>query len=102
MFRASQESPWVINVGSEPAPLERALHAIVLFLIVLLLSFFSTPLPAATSTAPRPNIVFILADDLGYSDLGCYGSEIQTRNLDQLAASGIRLSQFYTTPRCCP
>jgi arylsulfatase A-like enzyme len=57
---------------------------------------------AAPSPAPRPNIVLILADDLGYSDLGCFGSEIATPNLDRLAARGIRLTQFYTTPRCCP
>lgn len=51
---------------------------------------------------PRPNIVLIMADDLGFSDLGCFGSEISTPNLDQLAAGGLRLNQFYTTPRCCP
>ncbi|MET0300798.1 MAG: arylsulfatase, partial [Flavitalea sp.] len=50
----------------------------------------------------RPNIVLIMADDLGYSDLGCYGGEIQTPNLDRLAANGIRFSQFYNTSRCCP
>ncbi|MDO8540528.1 MAG: arylsulfatase [Opitutaceae bacterium] len=50
----------------------------------------------------RPNIVLILADDMGYSDLGCYGSEIATPNLDQLAARGVRFRQFYTYPRCCP
>jgi arylsulfatase len=54
------------------------------------------------AAAPRPNIVVILADDLGYSDLGCYGSEIATPNLDELAGKGLRLTQFYTTPRCCP
>jgi arylsulfatase len=57
---------------------------------------------AAENKAPRPNIVLILADDLGYSDLGCYGSEIPTPNLDRLAANGVRMTQFYTTPRCCP
>lgn len=57
---------------------------------------------AAETNAPRPNIVLILADDLGYSDLGCYGSEISTPNLDRLAATGTQLTQFYTTPRCCP
>ncbi|MEY3459341.1 MAG: hypothetical protein RL215_2498 [Planctomycetota bacterium] len=50
----------------------------------------------------RPNIVFILADDLGYSDLGCYGSEIQTPNLDALASNGLRFTQFYNTARCWP
>src|SRR6188472_706476 len=56
--------------------------------------------PAAA--APKPNIVFILADDLGYSDLGCYGGEIATPQLDQLAADGIRFTQFYNTARCWP
>ncbi len=50
----------------------------------------------------RPNIVFILADDLGYSDLGCYGSEIETPNLDKLATNGLRFTQFYNTARCWP
>jgi arylsulfatase A-like enzyme len=50
----------------------------------------------------RPNIIVILADDLGFSDLGCYGSEIPTPNLDKLARGGLRFSQFYNTPRCCP
>lgn len=50
----------------------------------------------------RPNILLILADDLGYSDLGCYGGEIRTPNLDRLAAGGIRFRQFYNTTRCCP
>src|SRR5690348_15336298 len=50
----------------------------------------------------RPNILVILADDLGYSDLGCFGGEIRTPNLDALAMDGVRLSQFYTTARCCP
>jgi arylsulfatase A-like enzyme len=52
--------------------------------------------------ARRPNIVLILADDMGFSDLGCYGSEIQTPNLDKLAAGGLRFTQFYNTARCCP
>lgn len=50
----------------------------------------------------RPNIVLILADDLGYSDLGCYGGEIPTPHLDKLAAGGTRLTQMYTTARCSP
>lgn len=50
----------------------------------------------------KPNILLIVADDLGFSDLGCYGGEIETPNLDQLAENGLRLTQFYTTGRCCP
>ena len=53
-------------------------------------------------TDEKPNIVFILADDLGYSDLGCYGGEIATPNLDALAADGLRFTQFYNTARCWP
>ena len=49
-----------------------------------------------------PNVILIMADDLGFSDLGCYGGEIQTPNLDQLATNGIRFSQFYNTGRCWP
>ena len=54
------------------------------------------------AAADKPNIVFILADDLGWSDLGCYGSEIETPNLDALAAGGLRFTQFYNTARCWP
>ncbi len=55
---------------------------------------------AATNT--RPNIVVILVDDMGYSDIGCYGAEIHTPNLDKLASSGLRFTQFHNTARCCP
>lgn len=54
------------------------------------------------SKKPRPNIILIMADDLGYSDLGCYGGEISTPNLDYLASRGLRFSSFYNTSRCCP
>ena len=50
----------------------------------------------------RPDIVLILADDLGFSDLGCYGGEIRTPNLDRLGRAGVRLAQFYNTARCSP
>lgn len=49
-----------------------------------------------------PNIVLIMSDDMGFSDLGCYGSEINTPHLDQLADHGLRFTQFYNTARCCP
>lgn len=57
---------------------------------------------AGTPERTRPNIVLLFADDLGYSDLGCFGSEIDTPNLDALAASGVRLTQMYNAARCCP
>ena len=62
---------------------------------------------AEEHTAPRPNILLILADDVGFSDVGCYGGEIHTPNIDQLAATGLRFTQFYNGaaaahpgPRC--
>ncbi len=58
---------------------------------------------AATEEPPRPNILFLLADDLGYGDLGCYGSEhARTPNLDRLAADGTRFTQFYVSTVCSP
>ena len=63
------------------------------------------PFDQATSTGlstgqVRPNIVVIMTDDLGFSDLGCYGAEIETPVLDKLAAEGLRFSQFYNTAKC--
>ncbi len=52
--------------------------------------------------ADKPNIIVILSDDMGYSDIGCYGGEIQTPNLNRLAEGGLRFTQFYNTARCCP
>jgi arylsulfatase A-like enzyme len=56
----------------------------------------------SSDAADKPNVVVILADDLGFSDLGCYGSEIATPNLDGLAKEGLRFTQFYNTARCWP
>ena len=50
----------------------------------------------------RPNIIVILADDMGYSDIGCFGSGIRTPNLDSLGYNGLRFSQMYNSARCCP
>lgn len=77
----------------------------VLVLVVLLLA--AQP---ATSLAPvavqrasaRPNIIIVMSDDMGWSDIGCYGGEIATPNLDGLAANGLRFTQFYNNARCCP
>ncbi len=57
---------------------------------------------AADPTAKKPNVIMIIADDMGYSDLGCYGGEIETPNLDRLAQHGLRFTQFYNTARCWP
>lgn len=52
--------------------------------------------------AARPNIGLVMSDDMGYSDIGCYGGEIDTPNLNRLADHGLRFTQFYNTARCCP
>jgi len=54
------------------------------------------------NSSARPNIILIMADDMGYSDLGCFGGEVDTPNIDSLAANGVRFTQFYNTARCCP
>lgn len=56
----------------------------------------------ARAADPKPNVLLILADDLGFSDLGCYGGEIDTPNLDALAKNGLRFTRFYNTARCWP
>ena len=57
---------------------------------------------APNTTQQRPNIIVMMADDMGISDIGCYGSEIHTPNIDKLASGGLRFTQFYNTARCCP
>jgi arylsulfatase A-like enzyme len=74
----------------------------ILIAVALLFSFSKFRNEKRTMKAKRPNILLILADDLGYSDIGCYGGEVQTRNLDYLAENGIRFRSFYNTSRCCP
>jgi len=59
-------------------------------------------LPRQDQDDERPNIMVIMADDMGFSDLGCYGGEIDTPNVDRLAEGGIRFTQFYNAARCCP
>ena len=53
-------------------------------------------------TDKRPNIILFMVDDMGYSDIGCYGGEILTPNIDALASKGVRFTQFYNTSRSCP
>ncbi|TWT85005.1 Arylsulfatase [Planctomycetes bacterium CA13] len=55
-----------------------------------------------TSAEDRPNIVLIMVDDMGWSNIGCYGGNVETPNLDELAANGVRFNQFYNGARCCP
>ncbi len=71
-------------------------------LITALATSIAGQVSPSSPSPSRPNIVVILADDLGFSDLGCYGGEIKTPNLDRLAADGLRFTQFYNTARCWP
>jgi arylsulfatase len=106
---------------TRPAPTRRAANSEVLSMAMNRRRFLSTVGSAAlgawgaaaqvfgrgafaapAAPARRPNILVIMADDMGFSDIGCYGSEIQTPNLDGLAARGMRFTQFYNTARCCP
>jgi arylsulfatase len=78
-------------------------RSICLLVSVLVLGLVVAGRPGFAAEPPRkPNILVILADDMGYSDLGCYGSEIRTPNLDGLAKNGLRFTQFYNTARCWP
>lgn len=74
----------------------------IVHLLIGILPFFTLPLCPATAADGKPNIIFILADDLGYGDLGCYGQKkIQTPNIDRLAAEGMRFTQFYSGASVC-
>jgi arylsulfatase len=73
-----------------------------LFLLSILLGWLSAQTAISAESTRPPNVVVIMADDLGYSDLGCYGGEIATPNLDGLAQQGLRYSAFYNTARCWP
>jgi arylsulfatase A-like enzyme len=90
---ASSKLRWVKSVGCSVAQKPMRLT------FALLLCLISQSLLADIS---RPNILLILADDLGFSDLGCYGSEVPTPHLDALSARGVKFSQFYNAARCCP
>ena len=65
-------------------------------------SAVASALGTASTARRRPNIILMMADDMGFSDIGCYGSEIHTPNIDALARTGVRFTQFYNTARCCP
>src|SRR5438309_795287 len=72
-------------------------------LALCLLALLAAPLPIQADDKPRPpHIVFFLADDLGWKDVGWHGSEIQTPHLDKLATSGVKLEQFHVQPVCSP
>lgn len=71
------------------------------FIIISFMLFLLVNIVTCSKT-DKPNILLIMADDMGYSDLGCYGSEINTPNINRLANEGLRFSQFYNASRCCP
>jgi len=71
-------------------------------LVAMCVILAAGPAARAADPPPRPNIVILFVDDMGYSDVGCFGGEIDTPQLDRLAAGGVRLTQFYNTSRCCP
>lgn len=97
----SQSANQQANHRGDVAPRNRPITWRSWFAMLLLAAIgFASQRDAAADE--RPNILLIMADDLGYSDLGCYGGEIQTPNLDRLAAGGLRFSQFYNTGRCWP
>ncbi|MDG1437469.1 MAG: sulfatase-like hydrolase/transferase, partial [Emcibacteraceae bacterium] len=79
--------------------------ALIIFSLLILISLYEF-FPSASSTQDveekRPNILFILADDLGYSDIASFGGEISTPNLDVLAAGGIKMSNLYAASACSP
>ena len=84
----------------------RAIRAVVTLSLAVMLGSASITSEAAESPdaedSNRPNVLFVLADDMGFSDLGCYGGEIETPNIDSLANNGLRFTQFYNTGRCWP
>ena len=68
--------------------------------LILLISVLAASCSWSGISAERPNVILMMVDDLGYSDFGCYGSEIETPHIDTLAEGGIRFSRFYNTAKC--
>jgi arylsulfatase len=93
MMKLSFATPRAKHLASAPPRLR--FPGLLLFALVTLLTTVGW-------AASPPNVVIILADDMGYSDIGCYGSEIATPSLDSLAKNGVRFTQFYNGARCCP
>jgi arylsulfatase A-like enzyme len=92
-MQTRQPSFWEISMNKQA----------LLLLLLSTCAVQAAPEPGeAVAGRDRPNIVLIMADDMGISDIGCYGGEVQTPNLNKLARNGIRFTQFYNTSRCCP
>jgi len=73
-----------------------------IFVVLFVLLLVNLDNAKSQTISKRPNVVLIMVDDMGYSDIGCFGSEIPTPNIDKLAANGLRFTQFYNSARCCP
>jgi len=82
--------------------MKELLHRINQTVFFLCLALGPGGLEVSAQPTARPNIIIILSDDMGFSDIGCYGGEIKTPNLDGLARNGVRFTQFYNNARCCP
>ena len=80
-------------------PKRKGIHLILSFCVIVLTLGINLVVQAQEK---RPNVLLIMADDLGYSDLGSYGGEIKTPNLDKLANNGVRFTQMYNSARCSP
>ena len=74
----------------------------VLLLVLLFLVFGQSFAQQKKGNLKRPNVIVILTDDMGFSDIGCFGSEIRTPHIDRLAANGLAFTHFYNTARCSP
>jgi arylsulfatase A-like enzyme len=83
-------------------PMRTVKRSIYLLTILVVAGTALSPIPPDRKPDPRPNIIYIMADDLGFSDIGCYGGEVHTPNLDALASGGMKLRTFYNNTRCCP
>jgi len=94
-FAAGGFSGGIMSIGIPPMK-------IILPLVGILLAIPSSVFAVERVPPAKPNIIVILADDMGFSDIGCYGGEIPTPNIDRLAAGGLRFTQFYNAGRCCP
>ena len=110
-FTGSYAAPWgphrfkshrPLSIGAKVLRMSGSSHMARLLLSLAVALAAAWCAPAISAQAPRPNILLLLADDLGWSDLGCYGGEIRTPHIDKLAAGGLRFTQFYNSTRCCP
>jgi hypothetical protein len=97
-WRSAGRHRFPFSWTQQSAPMMKSTTALLSFVIVC---FAPAPAPAAVA-ADRPNIVVVLVDDLGFSDIGPYGGEVPTPNLDRLAGQGIRFTQAYNAARCSP